>query len=192
MASQDKVQYGLRNVHIFPKESDVGGQPQYGAPLKIPGAVTMVLEPRGEMIEFNADDMLYYAATNNDGYNGTFTFALMPDEVAAVVLGEVKEGDFVHELANNEGQEFAIAYEVQGDKNVTKHIVYNVKASRPTQTNNTKGTEVNTTELSFVASPVDVAGKRHVKSKSHSGTKQATLDAWYTSVQGLVPAPAGV
>ncbi len=51
------------------------GAIKFGTPIPLPGAVELTFEPRGDLIEFYADDMLYYAASNNQGYDGTLSIA---------------------------------------------------------------------------------------------------------------------
>lgn len=184
MAENNKVRYGLRNAHFAPYKM-VDGTPVYEAPIPIPGSVELSLEPRGDLLEFPADDMMYYVSQNNEGYDGTLTVALIPTSFAEKCLGEIKDTDFVHEFADAESQEFALQFEFQGDKKAIRHTMFNCSASRPTINGTTGKTEVNTTELVFVASPLDVNGKRHVKTKTHEETTAAVYDAWYTEVQGL-------
>ena len=63
----------------------------YGEPIPIPGAINLVLDPRGEMTEFYADNILYYSASNNQGYDGTLTIANIPEQFAIDALGEEKD-----------------------------------------------------------------------------------------------------
>ncbi|PEW54146.1 phage tail protein, partial [Bacillus cereus] len=68
--NENKVTFGLKNVHYVPfdiKDFLV----TFGTPIPLPGGVELTFEPRGDLIEFYADDMLYYAASNNQGYDGT-------------------------------------------------------------------------------------------------------------------------
>ena len=71
----------------------------------MPGAVELTNEPRGDLIEFYADDMLYYSADNNQGYEGTLNIALLPEQFAIDALGEqLDETDGVlNELADAKG-----------------------------------------------------------------------------------------
>lgn len=192
MAEKNKVKFGLRNAYAFPIESEVDGLPTFGSPIRLPGAVELTLEPRGDVLEFPADDMMYYTAQNNEGYDGTLNIALLPKEFSEEILGEVSDEDFVHEFADVEGKKFALACEFQGDVKASRHMFYNCSASRPSISGTTGKTEVNTTELTFIASPIDVKGKRHVKTRTHETTSAAVYDAWFTSVQGLEKAPEGV
>ena len=88
---ENKVTFGLKNAHYAVIENETEEGITYGTPIRIPGAVEISLEPRGEMTEFYADDMLYYAAQNNQGYDGTLNIANIPDQFAIDRNGEDKE-----------------------------------------------------------------------------------------------------
>ncbi len=150
----------------------------------------LTFEPRGDLIEFYADDMLYYAASNNQGYDGTLSIATIPEKFAIDALGEeLDETDGVlNELADAKGKPFALLFEFDGDVNATRHVMYNCSASRPTLASKTKtsSAEPNTNELKFVSSPIILAPgedlwlkqKQHLKQRkkfTKIGTKKCTL-----------------
>ncbi|MGH0624865.1 major tail protein, partial [Bacillus cereus] len=102
--NENKVTFGLKNVHYVPldiKDFLV----TFGTPIPLPGGVELTFEPRGDLIEFYADDMLYYAASNNQGYDGTLSIATIPEKFAIDALGEeLDETDGVlNELADAKG-----------------------------------------------------------------------------------------
>jgi phi13 family phage major tail protein len=184
----NKVNFGLRNVH-YATYTETDGVITYDAPVAIPGAVELSLEPRGDMIEFYADDMLYYSASNNQGYDGTASFANIPEQFAIDALGEEKDAtDMVlTEKSTAKGKNFALLFEFDGDVKATRHVLYNCSASRPTVSSSTKTdtVEPNANELTFVASPrsTDYA----VKTKTTETTPAAIYDAWYTDVYEKAP-----
>lgn len=177
------VSFGLKNVHYAPI-TVTDGETMYGTPVKIPGAVNLTLTPRGEIVEFHADDMVYYAASTNDGYDGTFSVALIPEQFAIDALGEEKDEDdgVLTEKANAKSKDFALMFEFDGDVKATRHVIYKCTASRPTVTSGTKTntTEVQTNELTFIASAR--AKDTSVKTKTTGSTPEAVYDDWYKSV----------
>lgn len=179
----NKVLFGLKNVHFAPFEV-VNGKIVYEKPIPIPGAVELSLEPRGDMVEFYADDMLYYSAQNNQGYDGTLIIANIPEEFLIKALGEeLDETDgVITEKTTGKGKPFALLFEFDGDVRATRHVLYNCTASRPTIASATKTntTEPQPNELTFIASPreTDYA----VKAKTTVETPQAIYDAWYDAV----------
>src|SRR5690554_2256961 len=87
----NKVNFGIKNVHYATFTVGPDGTITYDTPVRIPGAVELSLEPRGEMVEFYADNTLYYSASNNQGYEGTLSIALIPEQFAMDALGEEKD-----------------------------------------------------------------------------------------------------
>ncbi|MNI40238.1 hypothetical protein D3C73_944520 [compost metagenome] len=186
----NKVNFGLKNVHYAPI-TITAGEITYGTPVRIPGAVEITLEPRGDMTEFYADDMLYYSASNNQGYDGTLSIANIPEQFAIDCLGEEKDAEdmVLTEKTTLKGKAFALLYEFDGDIKATRHVLYSCTASRPTLSGATKTNtaEPQPNELTFVASAreTDYA----VKTRTLTTTPQAIYDAWYTSVYKKVETP---
>ncbi|PGV96050.1 phage tail protein [Bacillus cereus] len=178
----NKVAFGLKNVHYATYEVQ-GNVVTFGAPVAMPGAVELTFEPRGDLIEFYADDMLYYSASNNQGYDGTLSIASIPEHFAIDALGEKldEEDGVLNELADAKGKPFALLFEFDGDLKATRHIMFSCTASRPTLASKTKtsSAEPNANELKFVSSPIDINGKRMVKTKTTSNTTPAIYDSWY-------------
>ncbi|MGN4668659.1 major tail protein [Bacillus cereus group sp. MYBK234-1] len=191
--NENKVTFGLKNVHYVPldiKDFLV----TFGTPIPLPGGVELTFEPRGDLIEFYADDMLYYTASNNQGYDGTLSIATIPEKFAIDALGEeLDETDGVlNELADAKGKPFALLFEFDGDVNATRHVMYNCSASRPTLASKTKtsSAEPNTNELKFVSSPIVLVpgGRPMVKTKTTAKTTQAIYNDWYKKVYVKTPA----
>ncbi|MBJ8027762.1 major tail protein [Bacillus cereus group sp. N21] len=182
---ENKVSFGLKNVHYATYETK-DGVVTFGTPIPLPGAVELTFEPRGDLIEFYADDMLYYAASNNQGYDGTLSIAYIPEQFGIDALGEqLDDTDGVlNELADAKGKSFALLFEFDGDIKATRHVMFNCSASRPTLASKTKtsSAEPNANELKFVSSPIDISGKRMVKTKTTSKTTPAIYDNWYKKV----------
>ncbi|MCG3793664.1 phage tail protein [Bacillus toyonensis] len=192
---ENKVAFGLKNVHYATYEAK-DGVVTFGTPIPMPGGVELTFDPRGDLIEFYADDMLFYSASNNQGYDGTLTIASIPEQFAIDALGEqLDETDGVlNELADAKGKPFALLFEFDGDLKATRHVMFSCTASRPTIASKTKtsSAEPNTNELKFVSSPIDIAGKRMVKTKTTTKTTPAIYDNWYKKVYIKTPtAPKG-
>lgn len=187
----NKVNYGLKNVHYATFEQ-TDGEITYDTPIRIPGAVELSLTPRGDMVEFYADNMLYYSASSNDGYDGSLSIAVVPESFATDVLGEEKEAtDMVlTEKADAKQKPFALLFEFDGDVKATRHVLYSCSANRPNVTGSTTSStkEPQPNELTFVSSArhTDYA----VKTKTTTTTPEETYDAWYTAVyEKTVPGP---
>ncbi|AJD92029.1 phage tail protein [Jeotgalibacillus malaysiensis] len=186
----NKVLFGLKNVH-YATFTNTDGVITYDAPKRLPGAVEISLEPRGDMVEFYADDLLYYSASNNQGYDGTLNIANIPDSFLEEVLGEENDAEdmVLTEKSNAKTKEFALLFEFDGDVKAVRHVLYNCSASRPTVSSSTKTdtVEPNANELTFVSSPreTDYA----VKTKTTTTTPAPIYDAWYDAVYEKVATP---
>ncbi|MBK5489011.1 phage tail protein [Bacillus sp. TH17] len=191
--NENKVTFGLKNVHYVPLDTK-DFLVKFGTPTPLPGGVELTFEPRGDLIEFYADDMLYYAASNNQGYDGALNIATIPEQFAIDALGEeLDETDGVlNELADAKGKPFALLFEFDGDVKATRHVMYNCSASRPTIASKTKtsSAEPNTNELKFVSIPIVLApgGRPMVKTKTTAKTTQAIYNDWYKKVYVKTPA----
>lgn len=188
----NKVQFGLKNVHYAPYEETEEGI-EYEKPIAIPGAVTLTLDPRGELAEFYADNMIYYSAAANDGYDGTLSIAVIPEQFAIDALGEEKdeEDGVLNEKADARQKPFALMFEFDGDVKAVRHVLYNCSANRPTiggeTTTNVKEPQPN--ELTFIASARP--GDLMVKTKTTKDTKETVYNSWYNKVYEKTELPEG-
>ena len=179
---KNKVRFGLKNCHYAKATFDEDGNVTYAKPVRLPGAVSLSLDPEGENENFYADDIVYYVLNNNAGYEGDLELALIPEEFLKDILHEEEDANGVlTENANNEFERFALLFEFTGDKNAIRHVLYCCSASRPSVEGETKEDEkeVQTEELSIIASAL---ANGAVKVKTSSNTSKAVYDAWYDAV----------
>ena len=179
---KNKVRFGLKNCHYAKATFDEDGNVTYAKPVRLPGAVSLSLDPEGENENFYADDIVYYVLNNNAGYEGDLELALIPEEFLKDILHEEEDANGVlTENANNEFERFALLFEFTGDKNAIRHVLYFCSASRPSVEGETKEDEkeVQTEELSIIASAL---ANGAVKAKTSSNTSKAVYDAWYDAV----------
>lgn len=191
--AENRVTFGLQDVHYAPYTIGEDGTVTYVKPIRLPGAIELSLEPRGDMVEHYADNMLYYSASNNQGYEGTLSISNIPEQFLIDALGEEKdETDMIlSEIANKQGKPFALLFQFEGDVKATRHVFYNCTANRPTiaSTTKTDSVEPNANELTFVASAITINDKLYVKAKTTPSTPQNVYDNWYEQVyiQGQTP-----
>jgi phi13 family phage major tail protein len=182
---EEKVTFGLDNVH-YATYTVADGVITFDAPIPIPGAVEMTNDPLGDPISFYADDMQYYYADNNQGYEGVLTIARVPDSFKTSVLGEeLDETDQVMaEYADAQTKPFALLFQFKNDMKARRHVMYNCNARRPSINSSTKtdSTEVNTTELNYNASPVVMDGRPIVKVSTTQATTDAIYNPWFDAV----------
>lgn len=191
---ENKVTFGLKNAHYVKITFGEDGSITYGTPKALPGSTELSLDPRGDMTEFYADDMLYYSASNNQGYDGTLTLANIPEEFAIDILGEEKDTDdaVMTEKATATGSYFALMFEFAGDIKEIRHVMYYCSASRPSIGSSTKtdSVEPNTNELTFIASARP--GDYKVKTKTTTTTPDNIYNNWYNAVYDKATTPLTV
>ena len=153
--AENKVLFGLSNVHYSVITEGQNGTYTYATPVPIPGAVELSTDPAGESTSFFADNRVYYQANSNQGYEGTISFAKLPKSFRIDVLGEVLVNGGLAETANAKFKKIALLFEIEGDEQADRFVYYDVSVSRPGNSSKTteESTEVNTIELSFKATP---------------------------------------
>lgn len=181
-AKENKVEFGLRNCYYAVVTVDEGGKIKYGAPKKLPGAVSVTFDKSGDLTRFKADDIDYYTNANNQGYEGTLTLARVPEDFRTEVLKEKKtEKGVLIENSDAQTANIALMFEFQGDVKATRHLLYYCSVNRPSVGSTTKDSgDPNTTELAMVASPRP--SDNLVKASTSAGVDEETYNSWYTKV----------
>lgn len=188
----NKVKFGLRNVHYAMITAGTNEEITYGAPKPIPGAVNLTLDAQGEEVEFEADDVIYYASYGNTGYKGNLEVALIPDSFREDVLGEVEDetSHVLMEYANAEPKPFALLYEINGDQKATRRVLYYCTVSRPGENASTTGkTKTPQTDSMSITAVPRADGLTRARTKDN--TVDAVFNGWYSAVWEPTPA-AGV
>ncbi len=184
MPDDNKVKYGLKKVHYAVQtEIITAGVPviTYGPFAPIPGAVNMKNAPVGDPAEFYADDGMYWSEDSNDGYDGDLEIALVPDSFRVNVLGDtIDENGALIENKDAKVKKIALAFEFDGDKKQTRHLLYSVNVSRPNIDGSTRtNTKTPQTEtLPYKARPRSDNG--NIKAKLNKG--MTGYDEFFNSV----------
>jgi phi13 family phage major tail protein len=181
---ENKVVFGLKNAYYSVITEGDDGVHTYAAPVRLPGAVEIALDPKGEQADFYADDILYYTTVSNQGYETTLTVANITRDFRVDVLGEVLEGtdNVLTENAAANPKKIAFMFEFDGDVKSTRHVLYNCTVSRPglSSATKTETAEPQTQELTLVAAPRP--SDSVVKRSTTGDTPAGVYDAWYTAV----------
>ncbi|GAB2025812.1 phage tail protein [Lactovum odontotermitis] len=176
--ADNKVTFGLKNVHLW-EMTDDGTAVSYGDVIPWKGATEISLDPAGDRTDDYADDSLWYSIDNNQGFTGKLTFKMAPYEVTSVIVGDFKDENGVIAQSLYQGKPVAMAFEFQGDKKATRHILYNVQFSRPGEGSSTKSDKLETGNLEFDFTAGLDPYLEVAKSKSSLDTTQEAFDAWY-------------
>lgn len=180
--ARNKVKFNICNVHYAKQIAAEDGTVSYDTPIPMPGAVSLSLDPNGEPSVFYADGCAYYTISNNQGYEGDFELAMVPDSFRRDILNESLDSKKVLvENAEAGGSRFALLFEFDGDVKKIRHVLYNCMAARPTIESSTKEDEieVKTETLSLTATPL-LNGC--VKARTSDTTDEETYTGWYDAV----------
>jgi len=179
----NKIRYGLKNVHYAKLTEAVSDT--YAEPSAIAGAVNLSLTPVGESTSFIADDMEYYIAQGNNGYEGTLEIAILPEDFRKTIMGEVEDTKKVlFEKASANPEPFALLFEFTGDAHQIKHVLYKCIVTRA----NIEGAATISKEVKTVTLNIQVLPNKagYVKANTKSDTDATVSGNWYTTVQTFV------
>lgn len=177
--AKNKVKYGLKNAR-YAKITETSNGVTYGSLIPLPGAVSLSISPNGELFEFNADDIVYYSQEVNNGYDGDFEIAEIPESFRTDILGDDLIDGVLYESSTQKGGKFALVFEFDGDTRARRFVLYYCTATRPTVSSSTKTTtiDVQTSSLTFSARP----RPDNYLIKADSATSSSSYDAWFTAV----------
>lgn len=188
--AENKIKYGLKNVHYAVATIASNGSATYGTPAPLPGAVSLSLSPQGDNTPFYADNIVYWMGVSNTGYEGDLEIATIPESFKTDVLGYVKSDKLVLlENSNASPVHFALMFQFEGDQKATRHVMYNCTAKRPDNAGNTKGETIepetetlNITATSIFVSGLGADGMDIVKAESITSTDSTTYSGWFSGV----------
>lgn len=180
---QNKVKFGLKNVHYAVVIEETAESITYDTPKRLPGAVEISISANGEIVEKFADDITYWSAEINNGYDGELTIADITDDFLTEVLGlELKDG-VIYESADLKAKKFALLFEINGDVKARRSVLYYCTATRPTIASKTKeGTTVEPqdSQLTFKARPRPTDSM--IKAQTTVSANEVVYNNWYNEV----------
>lgn len=170
----NKVQFGLSNAHYAVYDAANG---TYETPVPIKGSVSLSLDIEGDSSKFYADNMAYFATNKNDGYTGTLEVAYVEQKMLIDLLGFHDDGGLLLEFSDSQPVPFALLFEIDGNVNKQRFVLYNCTLARPkTEAKTTEGTvEPGTMSLEITAIGADLKfenGTRNVVKGVMEGTEQ--------------------
>lgn len=182
---KNKIRYGLSNVYVGTYTDDGAGNVTLGTPYHQKGAVSLSLDPETAEATFWADNSKYYAQNKDNGYSGTLEAAKFDDEFKTSFMNYVPmTGGGVGEVKTKKNSTVYIVFEVEGDIQARRTILYNVTLGQITANHNTSE---ETTEPGTESLPVTVIGDNNsglVKASYESG------DSAYDTIFTNPPVPA--
>lgn len=181
-AKEGKVKFNLKNVHIAVKVTGENGDVTYEKPFPHPGAVSLALDPQGQLSPFYADGIKYYVSSSNGGYEGDLEIAVVTDEYRQKILKEELDTNKVmFENSNVNPVEFALLFEVDGDQKSTRFAFYNCTSTRPgAGSKTTEDTKEPGTETMTISCAPGADGT--VRAKTTKETAEDVYNNWYNEV----------
>ena len=182
----NKIKYGLKSVYYAPVSSvSTTGALTYSTPVAMPGAVSLSLSIQGDTNTFYADNIAYWTATANNGYQGDLEMALIPDTFRQNVLGETLDTKgFYVEKSSDSTKEFALMFQFEGDEHATKHLLYRCVASRPEVSGNTKEESIEPQTETITITAMPRINDEVVKARApYTASTTSSYALWYTAVQ---------
>lgn len=179
----NKVKFGLKNVHYAPITTAEDGSISFGTPKSLPGAVSLTLDVQGEEVEFEADDVIYYASYANTGYKGNLEIANITDDFRKDILGDVEDetSHVLMEYASAEAKPFALLYEVNGDQKASRRVLYYCTVAKPGENASTTGkTKTPQTDTMLLTSVPMADGL--TRARTLDNTTDTVYKDWYKSV----------
>ena len=179
---ENKVQFNLKNVH-YAVMTTTGPSPAWSTPVAVPGAVTLSLDPQGEVTPFYADGITYYQSVGNNGYSGDLEMARFPDQMRIDVwkFNQVETDNVLIESVNVEPAAFALLFQIDGDVDEEYYCLYNCSGTRPgvgsTTNTDTKEPQTQTSTISAVA-----LEDGNVMARTTASTPGGVKEAWFTKV----------
>lgn len=184
--AENKVRFNLKNVHyaILTETLDQSGiSYSWDTPVAVPGAVSLDLSAEGETSPFYADGIVHYQTVSNNGYSGSLELARIPDimmeEVFGFTLGSTSK--VLTEKNNAEPKPFALLFQVDGDVDEERYVLYNVKGTRPNVGSATTEESKDPQTQTFDIAAIPLADNR-VMARTTANTPSATKEAWFSSV----------
>lgn len=184
MADGNKVRFGLSKVYVGTYE-DNNGAVTLGTPQAVPGAVSLNLDPETAESIFHADNIKYFVRKQSNGYTGDLVMAKFPDSFRTAFMNYVAiTGGGIGETKLLKNKTVYIEFQVEGDVQDRRTILYNVELGAITEEHNTVEDEI---EVQTESLDITVVGDNTtglVKSSFEKG------DSAYAAFYTTPPTPA--
>lgn len=179
----NRVNWGLALSAWGKITRDGNGNDVYGTPIKFLGNRQVNWDPAGDLIKVFADGTVIYTGRQNSGYTGSMELTNIDDEFAKWVLSEsVDSKNVQYEEKEPTVNRFYLIWEWIQDTKNTRHIMYNVTASRPSMSATTSGDNDTKTAqyrtLNMTAIPRDDG---IVKASTRVDVDSTTYNNWFNA-----------
>lgn len=157
--ANNKITYGLRNVHYSIATQGNDGSWSFATPIALPGAQEFTSDIVGGATAVYADDIVIANLIQNAGRTLTLKLTEITDEFKKSVLGykALENGNLI-EIANAKPVTFALGLEFQGDVKARRAWFYLCNVTPISESTKTKAdsAEANAVTLNITARPIEV------------------------------------
>ena len=182
----NKIKFGIKNVYYAAVTSvSSTGSLTYATPVAMPGAVSLSLSIQGDTSTFYADNIAYWTANANNGYQGDLELALIPDAFRTAILGETLDAKgFYVERSDDKQKEFALLFQFEGDENATRHCLYRCSASRPEVSGSTQQESIEPQTETLTLTAMARINDSVVKARApYTASTTSSYASWFSAVQ---------
>jgi len=133
----NKVEFGISQLHVG-TYTDADGTVTLGTPYHQKGAVSFSPEEQSEQNNFYADNIIYWSGYSGGSIEGDLEVAMFDDEFKTQFLGyrALTNGGLAN-VKNASKPNVYIAFQVEGDAEVRRVILYNCTLGAITREYNT-------------------------------------------------------
>lgn len=188
----NKVKFGLKNAHYAVGTPGDEGTMTYGTVKPIKGSVSISLSANSSDDNFYADDVAYYKLGGSTGYSGNYEAADLPIEFMVDVFGDIIDSNgALIENTGGESKPFALLFEMTGDKNGRRHVLYNCTATRPdvSASTNEASKTVTTDSTPITCDTIHIPGIDIDSAKCRAEKGDACYEGWFNEV--YIPMASG-
>lgn len=197
----NKIKFGISNVYYAPiiGYDETTEKYTYGTPKRLPGAVSISLDPEGSTTKKYADNIVWYTATTNAGYSGDLEIVELTDDFRKDILGEKEIDGVLVENSDAVVTEFALLFQINGDVFDRRIVMWRNTVERPSINGDTKEdtTEAQDDTITITTMPREndhnVKGKILMPQEGDTDyeAQKAKYDNWFKSVWEPTAAESG-
>ena len=134
----NKVEFGISQLHVGTYTVDDDGVVTLGEPYHQKGAVSFSPEEQSELTNFYADNIVYWSGYSGGSFEGDLEVAKFDDTFKKQYLGYIQKADGGLVVVKNATKpNVYIAFQVEGDAESRRVILYNCSLGGITREYNT-------------------------------------------------------
>lgn len=181
--ANNKILYGIEQCYVAVLTETEDGI-TYGKPFPIKGARALNIDPQGDLTKIYADNIAFYKANSNQGYEGDLVLLITPEEFLTQILGQTKDKNgAILENADDKTARFALMFQGKGDKKERRWVFYDCIATRPSRENNTQEESIEAGEETMTITMSPRTSDKMVKAYMEpSETNKQLYDTFFTKV----------